>query len=62
MASLKITDIINETSLVEELSDIELATVVGGNHVTIVSCKADGTYTYTNGQNTWKAKPYWKWW
>ncbi|MEJ6485381.1 hypothetical protein N0Y54_29415 [Nostoc punctiforme UO1] len=61
MASIQITEITNETSLVEQLSDKELDTVFGGQ-VTVLSCNRDGSYTYTDGKNTWNAKPWWKWW
>lgn len=60
MSSIKIKDLESQTSLIEDISDSEASVINGGTGKTeIVSCNVDGTYTYTNGSQTWKAKPWW---
>jgi hypothetical protein len=73
MATIKISDLhpagsellssnlINKSSMIKELSDSELDLVLGGQ-ITVVSCNRNGTYTYTDGKNTWQAKPFWMFW
>ena len=61
MTNIKIDDLIDEKSVIEEISDKESETVFGGK-TEVVSCNTDGTYTYSDGTRTWNAKPWWKWW